>query len=640
MAEDVTPREPAAEALPATARPASSTPAARPRERARRGVVPLPLRGRLRRPRGASSAPPSARSSSSPARDDPAEPTRLVGVAARRQRARSDPKQIADRVSQATGCRAATARRRAVARRPARGRRTSRSAQIAVRPIRPRARRRRTTSTSTTRQRRHVHPLRPRRAMRDHGGRAPSEERFQLLRREALELALYTFKYVDGVDSVIALPAAGTERRGGRDGHDALPEAQDFARAAAAARPDAAAASRRRSAVDATRSATSTAHRPRTSVRVPAAQDGSAILVLAPVTRAVTARLREALRARRRGSTRSPLPAPGAHRARARSRRALVLPRAGPAPLPRLRARPDDPAARADASDDLVTHELCHIWQMQHRPVHMVVTYLTTRYRSNPYELRGAPRGRADPVASAHGAAGRSSRARPAGSAVRSPSGSSATGEPRPGRRPAARSRRARASHSRPISRRARATAPRSPRRSSASAASTPSSRTPASSTSPRSTSSRKSAGTQLLAVLLTSPFLLARYAWRGAERVGRRPLPRRRLGARARRLAVQGRLRGREARAARPREGARARGRRARDLGLCALPELRPHADRRVAARGAGTRDRRPARTRARGRAARAAGGQAAARAGGGGGDGRVPARAPAAAPSPAHRS
>lgn len=41
---------------------------------------------------------------------------------------------------------------------------------------------------------------------------------------------------------------------------------------------------------------------------------------------------------------------------------------------------------RASASDDLVTHELCHIWQMQHRPVHVVVTYLTTRYVQNPYE--------------------------------------------------------------------------------------------------------------------------------------------------------------------------------------------------------------------------------------------------------------
>jgi hypothetical protein len=41
---------------------------------------------------------------------------------------------------------------------------------------------------------------------------------------------------------------------------------------------------------------------------------------------------------------------------------------------------------RLDASEDLVTHELCHVWQMQHRPVHVVFTYLTTRYRNNPYE--------------------------------------------------------------------------------------------------------------------------------------------------------------------------------------------------------------------------------------------------------------
>jgi hypothetical protein len=42
---------------------------------------------------------------------------------------------------------------------------------------------------------------------------------------------------------------------------------------------------------------------------------------------------------------------------------------------------------RRDASDDLITHELCHVWQMQHRPLHVVLTYLTTRYRRNPYEL-------------------------------------------------------------------------------------------------------------------------------------------------------------------------------------------------------------------------------------------------------------
>ena len=40
-----------------------------------------------------------------------------------------------------------------------------------------------------------------------------------------------------------------------------------------------------------------------------------------------------------------------------------------------------------DPSDDLVTHELCHIWQGQHRPFHMTWTLLTTRYRANPYEL-------------------------------------------------------------------------------------------------------------------------------------------------------------------------------------------------------------------------------------------------------------
>ncbi len=42
---------------------------------------------------------------------------------------------------------------------------------------------------------------------------------------------------------------------------------------------------------------------------------------------------------------------------------------------------------RADVSDDLLTHELCHLWQMQHRPWHAIWTHLTTRYRTSPYEL-------------------------------------------------------------------------------------------------------------------------------------------------------------------------------------------------------------------------------------------------------------
>jgi hypothetical protein len=36
---------------------------------------------------------------------------------------------------------------------------------------------------------------------------------------------------------------------------------------------------------------------------------------------------------------------------------------------------------------DLVTHELCHVWQMQHRPLAMPLSYLRTGYAQNPYEL-------------------------------------------------------------------------------------------------------------------------------------------------------------------------------------------------------------------------------------------------------------
>ena len=42
----------------------------------------------------------------------------------------------------------------------------------------------------------------------------------------------------------------------------------------------------------------------------------------------------------------------------------------------------------ANLPDDLVTHELCHIWQGQHRALHMAWKHMTTRYRSNPYEIQ------------------------------------------------------------------------------------------------------------------------------------------------------------------------------------------------------------------------------------------------------------
>jgi hypothetical protein len=40
------------------------------------------------------------------------------------------------------------------------------------------------------------------------------------------------------------------------------------------------------------------------------------------------------------------------------------------------------------ADGDLVTHELCHVWQMQHHPVGMPLSYLRHGYAENPYEVQ------------------------------------------------------------------------------------------------------------------------------------------------------------------------------------------------------------------------------------------------------------
>jgi len=39
-----------------------------------------------------------------------------------------------------------------------------------------------------------------------------------------------------------------------------------------------------------------------------------------------------------------------------------------------------------DPPEDLVVHELCHVWQMQHRPIAMPFSYLRSGYRKNSYE--------------------------------------------------------------------------------------------------------------------------------------------------------------------------------------------------------------------------------------------------------------
>ncbi len=38
------------------------------------------------------------------------------------------------------------------------------------------------------------------------------------------------------------------------------------------------------------------------------------------------------------------------------------------------------------SNEDLVTHELCHVWQMQQHPVRMPLSYLRLGYAHNPYE--------------------------------------------------------------------------------------------------------------------------------------------------------------------------------------------------------------------------------------------------------------
>jgi hypothetical protein len=42
-------------------------------------------------------------------------------------------------------------------------------------------------------------------------------------------------------------------------------------------------------------------------------------------------------------------------------------------------------ASLQDVSEDLVTHELCHVWQLQHRPFFWL-SYLWQGYRDNAYE--------------------------------------------------------------------------------------------------------------------------------------------------------------------------------------------------------------------------------------------------------------
>jgi hypothetical protein len=39
-----------------------------------------------------------------------------------------------------------------------------------------------------------------------------------------------------------------------------------------------------------------------------------------------------------------------------------------------------------ERDEDLICHELCHVWQMQHRALRMPLSYLRFGYARNPYE--------------------------------------------------------------------------------------------------------------------------------------------------------------------------------------------------------------------------------------------------------------
>jgi hypothetical protein len=45
------------------------------------------------------------------------------------------------------------------------------------------------------------------------------------------------------------------------------------------------------------------------------------------------------------------------------------------------------PLGPGGATDDLLTHELCHVWQMQHHPLAMPLSYLWGGYWQNRFEV-------------------------------------------------------------------------------------------------------------------------------------------------------------------------------------------------------------------------------------------------------------
>ena len=216
----------------------------------------------------------------------------------------------------------------------------------------------------------------------------PSEARARLLRREALELALYTFKYVDDIDTVITLlpPNLGDPSTEEDDTSTALfLEKKDFSRQLQA--PLDRTLTGAAAELDPIESQTiERLTRPPLPLRVPAAPGRSAILRLLPVPTGEARPAERSARAKARLDTLASTPSPCASTGTDRGR-AVVLPAARAAPLPRLRAVADDPAPRAPTRPTTCLRTSSVTSGRGSIGGCIMLTYATTRYRRNPYEL-------------------------------------------------------------------------------------------------------------------------------------------------------------------------------------------------------------------------------------------------------------
>jgi hypothetical protein len=54
-----------------------------------------------------------------------------------------------------------------------------------------------------------------------------------------------------------------------------------------------------------------------------------------------------------------------------------------------LSAQPDELVGRHGEEwiENLLVHELCHVWQVQHHPIATGLSHLRYRYRNNPFEI-------------------------------------------------------------------------------------------------------------------------------------------------------------------------------------------------------------------------------------------------------------